>query len=56
MLFSYHTTAADFHPRLCHFFSHFFCFHFSLAKNAIPMYSILYINFRNLCFRKYKGV
>lgn len=37
MLFSYHTTAADFHPRLCHFF----CFHFSLAKNAIPMYSIL---------------
>lgn len=49
MLFSYHTTAADFHPRLCHFL-------FSLAKNAIPMYSILYINFRNLCFRKYKGV
>lgn len=26
--FSYHTTAADFHPLLCKFF----CFHFSLAK------------------------
>lgn len=40
-------------------FIHFFAiFLFSLftGKNAIPMYSILYINFRNLCFRKYKGV
>ena len=52
MLFSYHTTAADFHPLLCKFF----CFHFSLAKSAIPLFFILYINFRILCFRKYKGV
>ena len=52
MLFSYHTTAADFHPLLCKFF----CFHFSLAKNAIPMYSIQYIKIRKICFSKYKGL
>ena len=39
MLFSYHTTAADFHPLLCKFF----CFHFSLAKNAIPKCNITLI-------------
>lgn len=43
-------------PQLLIFIHVFAIFLFSLAKNAIPMYSILYINFRNLCFRKYKGV
>ena len=32
------------------------CFHFLLVKKGISMYSILYSNFRKLCFRDHKGV